>query len=111
RGLARKDPMEAVQGALVARRVMLERAHEAGSDGALGGTVRAVQQEHPVGTAFPDEVAQNAVDFRLYGLLPHQRIPRAVAGLGKRLIEQAKSLLGAPGPLDLLTLVEVEGVP
>src|SRR5690606_32307091 len=30
RRLAREDPMEAVQGSLIARRVVLERAHEAG---------------------------------------------------------------------------------
>ncbi len=45
----REHPMKAVQRALVLRRVVFERAHDARGDGALCRAVRAVEQHHAVG--------------------------------------------------------------
>jgi hypothetical protein len=80
-----KDPVEAVERALVERRVVLERTGETAHEGRLGAPVRPVEQEQLVDRALASEVGDRAVHARLHLLLPHQPIAPAVP----RRVEQA----------------------
>jgi hypothetical protein len=71
-----EDPVEPVERALVERRVVLERPHDARDDRALGAPVRPVQQDQPVRPPLPDEVRERPVDLLLHLLLADERVWR-----------------------------------
>src|SRR5688572_11111466 len=83
-----KHPVKAVQRALVLRRVMFERAHDARGDGALRRAVRTVEQHHAVGPPLAHEIAERAVDLALNGFLTDQRLAPRLVRLEEREIEQ-----------------------
>src|SRR5687768_4393682 len=74
-------PMETEQRAWVLNRVIFERTGEAGSDGALCRAVRTMQQHDAIWPSLTHEIAERAIDLRLHGFLPNERV---VARVGIR---------------------------
>src|SRR5580704_5724942 len=71
--LRREQPVEAVDGTLFDRRIVLERRHHALGNRRFGGPVGAVEQDESIGPSFAHEVRQRSVDLFLDVLLADER--------------------------------------
>jgi hypothetical protein len=108
--LGGEDPVKTVERAFVERRVVLERAGDAGADRALRRAVWSVEQEEAVRPAFAREVREDSVDLFLDALLADEGLaPLGDVGLPRQ-IEETEATGGAPRPGDLVRAVVVEHV-
>src|SRR4051812_16376373 len=83
----REHPREAVQRALLRAGVMLERAHDAGRERALGTAVGPVQQQKAVGPALAHEVGERTIEALLHALVADQaRSTLATVGVDELLV-------------------------
>ncbi len=104
--LRREDPREAIQRALVERRVVLERAPQAADECRLRRAVRAVQQDHLARAPVAHEALQHLVGLVLDHLLAEQ----AILAVRPRCIEQLEPRDVAPRIFHLLGSVVIEAV-
>src|SRR5262249_15123864 len=98
-----------IEGPLVERRVVLERAHQTGGYGRLRRAVRPMQQDQTVRAPLLREVAEHPVDLVLDLLLADQGIALCVARFPRE-IEKLESGVLPPCALDERGPVMVENI-
>src|SRR5580692_1241832 len=111
-GLGRREhPVKPIERALVERRIMLERRHDAGRYRRLGRAVRTVEQDETIRPPLAHEVRERSINLFLDVLLADEGTARqSPRGLLPRQFEQSIAGEVTPGMVDRYFAEVVEDV-